>query len=67
LESVNRETTQKPGSTKWEDNIETDFREIGLEHVDWTYLAQARNRWRALVNTVMNVRVSWMAGDFLSS
>jgi hypothetical protein len=58
LESLNRETTKKPGSTNWQDNIETDFREIGLEDVDWTYLAQARNRCRALVNTVMNVRVS---------
>jgi hypothetical protein len=32
-----------------------DIREIGFECVDWIYLAQDRNRWRALVNNVMNL------------
>jgi hypothetical protein len=39
----------------WEDNIKTDLREFG--DVDWIHLAQGRDRWRALVNTVMNLRV----------
>jgi hypothetical protein len=39
---------------RWEDNIKMDLREIGFEDVDW---AQDRDRWRALVNTVMNLRV----------
>jgi hypothetical protein len=41
----------------WEDNIKMDLREIGFGDVDWIHLAQDRDRWRALVNTVMNVRV----------
>jgi hypothetical protein len=42
---------------RWEDNIKMDLREIGFGDVDWIYLAQDRDRWRALVNTVMNLRV----------
>jgi hypothetical protein len=41
----------------WEDNIETDFREIGWEGVDWIHLAQDRDQWRAAVDMVTNVRV----------
>jgi hypothetical protein len=41
----------------WEDNIKIDLREIGFGDVDWIHLAQDRDRWRALVNTVMNIRV----------
>jgi hypothetical protein len=42
---------------RWEDNIKMDRREIGLGDVDWINLTQDRDRWRALVNTVMNLRV----------
>jgi hypothetical protein len=42
---------------KWMDNIKTDLLEIGLNVVDWIGLAQERYRWRALVNSVMNLRV----------
>ena len=41
---------------RWEDNIETDLKELG-EVRDWMELAQNRNGWRTLVNTVMNFRV----------
>jgi hypothetical protein len=41
----------------WVDNIKMDLLEIGLSVVDWIGLAQARYRWRALVNAVMNLRV----------
>jgi hypothetical protein len=41
----------------WEDNIKMDLREIGFGDVDWIRLAQDADRWRALVNTVMNLRV----------
>jgi hypothetical protein len=42
---------------RWEDNIKMDLREIGFGDVDWIHMAQYRGRWRALVNTVMNLRV----------
>jgi hypothetical protein len=40
-----------------EDDIKMDFREIGFEDVDWIHLAQDRDTWRALVDTVMSLRV----------
>jgi hypothetical protein len=43
---------------KWVDNIKVDLREIGWDGVHWIDLAQDRDQWRALVNTVMNFRVS---------
>jgi hypothetical protein len=42
---------------KWEDGIRMDLREIGWGSIDWIQLAQDRDQWRALVNTVMNLRV----------
>jgi hypothetical protein len=42
---------------RWEDNIKMDLREIGFGDVDWIYWAQDRDRCRALVTTVMNLRV----------
>jgi hypothetical protein len=42
---------------RWEDNIKMDLRKIGFGDVDWIDLAQDRDRWRALVNSVMNLRV----------
>jgi hypothetical protein len=41
---------------RWEDNIKMDLREVGWG-VDWICLVQVRDRWRAVVNTVMNLRV----------
>jgi hypothetical protein len=43
---------------RWEDGIKMDLREIGLGGVvDWIRLAQDRDRWRAVVSAVMNLRV----------
>jgi hypothetical protein len=42
---------------RWMDNIKMDLLEKGLSVVDWIGLAQDRYRWRALVNSVMNLRV----------
>jgi hypothetical protein len=42
---------------RWEDDIKMDLRETGFGDVDWIHLAQDRDRWRALVNTVMSLRV----------
>jgi hypothetical protein len=41
----------------WEDRFRMDLREIGLGGVDWIRLAQDRDRWRAVVSAVMNLRV----------
>jgi hypothetical protein len=42
---------------RWEDDIKMDLRETGFGDVDWIHLAQDRDRLRALVNAVMNLRV----------
>jgi hypothetical protein len=42
---------------RWEDGIRMDLREIVLGGVDWIGLAQDRDRWRAVVSVVMNLRV----------
>jgi hypothetical protein len=42
---------------RWVDNIGMDLGEVGWRDVDWIGLAQDRNRWRALVNSVLNLRV----------
>jgi len=42
---------------KWEDNIKMDLLKVGYGGMDWIELAQDRDRWRALVNAVMNLRV----------
>jgi hypothetical protein len=42
---------------RWVDNIKIDHREIGWDGMDWIVLAQDRDQWRALVNTVMNLQV----------
>ena len=51
---------------RWEDNIKMDLQEVGWGHMDWIELAQDRDRWRALVNAVMDPRVPWNAGNFLT-
>jgi len=42
---------------RWEDNIKMDFQEVGWAGMGWIDLAQDRDRWRAVVNVVMNLRV----------
>jgi hypothetical protein len=42
---------------RWEDYIKVDLQEVGGGGMDWFELAQNRDRWRALVNAVMNLRV----------
>jgi len=47
---------------RWEDNIKMDLQKVGGGCGDWMELAQDRDRWRALVSTVMNLRVPKMRG-----
>jgi hypothetical protein len=53
---------------RWVDYIKIDLIEVGWDGVDWIDVAQERNQWRAVVNTVMNaiVRQSESAGIFIT-
>ena len=48
---------EAPRGSRWEDNIKMDLQEVGGGCDDWMELAQDRDRWRALLSTVMNLRV----------
>ena len=52
---------------RWEDNIKMDLQEMGYGGMDWIDLAQDRDRWRALVTAVMNLRVPQNAASVLTS
>jgi len=64
-EGVYRVLLRKPGGRrplgrprrKWVDNIRTDLQEVGCGYMDWSGLAQDRDRWRTLVSAVKNLRV----------
>jgi hypothetical protein len=51
---------------RWVDNIRMELVEVGLGDVDWIDLARDRDRWRALVNSVMNLRAPSNAGKLSS-
>ena len=51
---------------RWENNIKMDLLEGGCWRMDWSYVAQDRDRWRAFVTVVMNPRVSYNMGNFLT-
>jgi hypothetical protein len=51
---------------RWEDNIKMDIQDVGWG-MGWIDLAQDRDRWRAVVNEIMNFRVPSNAGNFLTS
>jgi hypothetical protein len=50
---------------RWEDNIKMDLREMGRGGMNWTDLAQDRNQWNAIVNTVMNLWVPLRCWEIL--
>jgi len=51
---------------RWVDNIRMDLQEVGWGYMDWIGLAQDRDSWRTLVSAVINLRVLWNAGNFLT-
>jgi len=55
-ESWGKEVTWKT-RRRWEDNIKMDFSGSGMRSIDWIDLAQDRDRWRTVVDVVMNLRV----------
>jgi hypothetical protein len=52
---------------RWEDNIKMDLQEVECGGMDWIELVQGRDRWRALLDAVMNLRVPYVVkcGEFL--
>jgi hypothetical protein len=52
-----RNETTRRHRHRWKDNTKMDLREIGCWVLDWIFLAQDKDQWRALVNTVMNLLV----------
>ena len=52
---------------RWVNNIRMDLQEVGCGYTDWIGSAQDRDRWRTLVSAVMNLRIPWNAGNFLTS
>jgi hypothetical protein len=65
LSSINKVLVEKPEGKRplgrprlsWEDNIKMDLQEVGRGGMDWIELAQDRDRWRAFLTAVMNLRV----------
>jgi len=56
VEKPERKRTLRRSRRRWEDSIKMDLQEVGCGGMDWIELAQDRDRWRALVNVVMNLR-----------
>jgi hypothetical protein len=52
----------RPGR-RWVNNIEMDLGQVGWGDVDWIRVARDTNRWRALVNSVLNFRILYNAGN----
>ena len=53
--------------SRWEDTIKMDRQKVGCGGMDWIKLALDRDRWQALVDTVMNLQVPKKAVNFLTS
>jgi hypothetical protein len=54
-------------SRRWEDNIKMNLQDVRCGGMDWIKLAQDRDRWRPVVNAVMNLRIPQNAGNFFTT
>ena len=61
-----KETNGGP-NRRWMDNTKMDLQEVGCGYMDWIGLAQDIDRWWTLVSALMNLRVPWNVGDFLTT
>ena len=61
-----KRTLRRP-RRRWVDTIRMELQEVGCRYMDWIGLAQDRDRRRKFVSAVMNFRVPWNAGNFLTS
>jgi hypothetical protein len=57
VEKLERKSLLQRPRRRWVNNIKIDLREIGWDGLDWIDMAHDRDQWRALVNTVLNLRV----------
>jgi ribosome biogenesis protein Nip4 len=57
VEKLEGKSPLKRPRRRWEDNIKMDLQEVGCGSTDWIELVQDKDRWRARVNAVMNLRV----------
>jgi len=68
--SVGKPVRKKPLGRprhRWGHNIKMDIQEVGCEGINWIDVAQNWERWRVLVNAVMNLRVLNNVGNFMTS
>jgi len=66
LKPEGRRPLGRPRS-RWEENIKMNLQELGSGGMDWIDLAQDMDSWRAVVKAVMNIRVPYNAGNFLTT
>jgi CRISPR/Cas system-associated protein Cas7 (RAMP superfamily) len=52
---------------RWERSIKMNLQEVGWRGMEWIALAQDRDRWRAVVNAIMNLRVTYSAVNYLTN
>jgi hypothetical protein len=62
---VRKPEGKRPLRHRWDDNIKLNLQEVGCGGMDWIDVAQDRDRWRGLVNMIVNLWVPLNAGNYL--